>query len=173
MNNTILTHSLRFLFLVFIQVLVFKQMTIGWSGFNYVHVIVYPLFILLLPIRTPDPVVILLGFLIGITVDLFYYSYGVHASATVFMAFIRPFVLQLLTPRGGYNINHSPNIEKFGIGWFLIYAGVLLFLHLLFYFIVSVFTHVYWEDIVLRTLFSFIVSFIVILLYVQIFNPRE
>lgn len=173
MNNTTLTHSLRFIFLVFIQVLVFRQMTVGWGDFNYVHVMVYPIFILLLPIRIPDPLLIFLGFLIGIAVDIFYDSYGVHASASVFMAYLRPIVLKILQPRGGYNITHSPNIKNYGAVWFLIYAGVLLFFHLLFYFIVSIFTHFYWLEIILRTIASFVVSYVIILLYVRILNPRD
>lgn len=173
MNNTILTHSLRFLFLVLIQVLVFRQMSIGWNDFNYVHVIIYPLFIILLPIRTPHPLLIFLGFLIGITVDMFYSSPGVHASAAVFIAFIRPIVLKIMTPRGGYNINYSPNMEKFGLVWFSIFCGTMLFLHLTIYFIVSIFTHVYWVEIILRTISSFVVSFVIILLYVRIINPRD
>lgn len=173
MNNIILTQSLRFIFLVFIQVLVFKQMTIGWGDSNYVHVIVYPLFIMLLPIRISDPLLICLGFLIGITVDMFYYSWGVHASAAVFIAFIRPFILKLMTPRGGYNINHSPSMDRFGFLWFLVFSGSMLFLHLLFYFIVSIFTHIYWVQIILRTVSSFLVSLVIILIYVRIFNPRE
>jgi len=142
MNNTTLTHSLRFIFLVFLQVLVFRQMTVGWGDFNYVHVMIYPLFILLLPIRIPDPLLIFLGFLIGLTVDVFYISYGVHASASVFLAFIRPLCLKVLTPRGGYNITHSPNIKNYGFVWFLIYSSLLMFFHLLFYFTISIFTHI-------------------------------
>lgn len=172
MNNTILTHSIRFLFLALLQVLVFKQMTLGWGNFNYIHVFIYPAFILLLPIRTPDTLLIFLGFLIGITVDLFYDSPGVHASAMVFMAFMRSRVLKFLTPRGGYNINHSPNLDKLGLTWFLLFSGILLFCHILFYFIIYVFTHVNWLEITLRTITSFIVSYIIILLYVIIFNPR-
>ena len=173
MNNLIFTQSLRFIFLVLIQVLIFRQMTVGWDEFNYVHVIVFPLFIMLLPIKISDPVLILLGFLIGITVDMFYQSWGVHASAAVFIAFVRPMILNLMTPRGGYNINHSPNIEHFGFLWFLIFSSTMMFLYLLFYFIVSIFTPVYWVEIILRTISSFIVSMIIILLYVRIFNPRD
>ena len=173
MNSVIITHSLRFIFLVFLQVLVFRQMTVGWDNFNYVHVFVYPLFIMLLPIRTPDTLLIFLGFLIGIAVDVFYYSPGVHSGAMVFMAYLRPKVLKFLTPRGGYNINHSPNLEKHGFTWFLIYSGLLLFFHILFYFILIVFTHVNWVEIALRTISSFIISYIILLLYVRIFNPRE
>lgn len=174
MNSTIQTHGLRFLFLVLIQVLIFKQMTFGWEGsFNYVHIIVYPVFIMLLPIKTPDPLVILLGFLIGITVDMFYQSWGVHASAGVFIGFIRPYILSLMTPRGGYNINHSPSIKRYGFVWFMIFSGAMLFAHLLFYFIMSVFTHVYWIQILIRTISSFVFSFVIILGYVRIFNPKD
>jgi len=172
MNNTILTHSIRFFFLALLQVLVFKEMTLGWGNFNYIHVFIYPAFILLLPIRTPDALLIFLGFLIGISVDLFYDSPGVHASALVFMAYLRSKVLKLLTPRGGYNINHSPNLDQLGLTWFLLFSGILLFFHVLFYFIIDVFTHVNWLEITLRTITSFIVSYIIILLYVIIFNPR-
>jgi hypothetical protein len=173
MNNTTLTHSLRFIFLVFLQVLVFRQMTVGWGDFNYVHVMIYPLFILLLPIRIPDPLLIFLGFLIGLTVDVFYISYGIHASASVFLAFIRPLCLKVLTPRGGYNITHSPNIKNYGFVWFLIYSSLLMFFHLLFYFTISIFTHIYWVEIILRTISSFVVSYVIILLYLKIFNPRD
>ena len=96
MNNTILTHSVRFILLALLQVLVFKQMNLDSKILNYIHVFIYPAFILLLPIRTPDTLLIFFGFLLGITIDLFYDSPGVHASALVFMAFIRPKILKFL-----------------------------------------------------------------------------
>jgi hypothetical protein len=42
------------------------------------------------------------AFLLGITVDMFVDTPGVHTSASVFMAFVRPFVLRILAPRDGY-----------------------------------------------------------------------
>jgi hypothetical protein len=153
--------------------MVLKRITPDYGIFVYISVIIYPVFILLLPIRTPHALVILLGFLIGITVDLFYYSYGVHASASVFTAFIRPFILAGLEPRTGYNVNQSPNKNVFGLNWFLIYSGILLFAHLFFYFSVEAFTFVYIGEIFLRSVFSFVVSMFFVIAYQYILDPKQ
>ncbi|MEL6635284.1 MAG: hypothetical protein AAFW73_11085 [Bacteroidota bacterium] len=173
MNSTLIAQALRFVFLVLLQVLVFKRLTLGGGNFNYVSVMVYPIFILLLPLRTPSALLIALSFLMGITVDLFYDSPGVHASAGVFMAWIRPGVLAILEPRGGYNLNQIPAKRYLGINWFARYAALLLFGHLFFYFSVEAFTFVYIVDIFLRTLSSFVVSMVFVLIYQFLFDPGE
>lgn len=173
MNNIILTNVLRFIGLCLLQVLVFKQMSPGWENFNYISVIAYPIFLMLLPLRTPHMLLVFLGFVLGLCVDIFYNSPGVHASASVFTAFIRPFVLGLLEPRGGYNLNHSPTKRRFGITWFALYASILLGAHLFFYFSVEAFTFYYIGQILLRTIASFIVSIIFVIIYQVIFDPKD
>ena len=173
MNSLIVANSLRFIGLVLIQVLVFKNIDFGWENFNYVNIIVYPIFIMLLPIRIPHALVVLLGFLLGITIDIFYDSLGVHASATVFMAFIRPLIIKAMEPRGGYNINHSPTKYRFGISWFLLYASILFISHLFFYFSVEAFTFVYIGQILIRSLMSFIFSMPFIIMYQYLLNPQD
>ncbi len=173
MNRTIAGNVLRFLGLVFIQGLVFKNVGVGWERFPYLHIIVFPVFIMLLPLRVPRALLVLLGFAVGITVDLFYGTLGIHASAAVFTAYIRPFVLRVLEPRAGYNMNYSPTAARMGTGWFMQYAAILLFLHLFFYFSVEAFTFVYITDILLKTGVSFVVSMIFLIVYTLIFNPEE
>ena len=170
MNNAIFTNGLRFIGLLLLQVLVFQ----GFSmSFTYIHIIIYPIFILLLPIQTPRTLAILLGFLMGIGVDIFYGSLGVHASATVFTAFIRPSVMSVLEPRGGYNVNFSPTKRRMGLEWFIQYSGILMFIHLFFYFSVEAFTFFYIGSILLKTAISFVLSMIFIIMYQYIFNPLD
>lgn len=173
MNSVIVINALRFIGLVVLQGLVFQNVGAGWENFPYLNIILFPLFILLLPMRTPKASVILLGFLIGIFVDIFYNSMGLHASAAVFTAFARPYVLNILEPRGGYNVNYSPTAYRMGLGWFLRYASILMFSHLFFYFSVEAFTFVYFVDILIKTIVSFIVSMIFILIYQLILNPVD
>jgi len=173
MNNPIAVNIWRFIALVAIQGLVFQNVGSGWEGFRYLHVIVFPIFILLLPLRTPRVMVLGLGFLIGLTVDAFYSTPGVHASAAVFTAFARPIVLKSLEPRAGYNVNYSPTAARFGKGWFLRYSSILMFLHLLFYFSVEAFTFVYIVDILLKTMVSFVTSMIFVVIYQTLFNPVD
>ena len=173
MSNIVATNILRFLVFVLVQVLLLKNIDIGGVNFNYISIIIYPLFIFLLPFRVPHALLILLGFLIGISVDIFYDSFGVHASASVFSAWIRPGVLRLFTPKGGYNLNYSPVPDRYGFNWFLAYVATMLFAHLFFYFSVDAFTFYYIDKILLRTISSFIISLGVIILYQVIFNPKE
>lgn len=173
MNSTLFSNIVRFIGLLLLQVLVLKRLAPGWEGFNYIQVFIYPLFLFLLPLKTSHPMLVFLGFLMGISVDIFYMSPGVHASAGVFTGFIRPYLLSVMEPRGGYNVNQSPTKHRQGITWFLIYSSSLMFAHLFFYFSVEAFTFYYIGEIFLSTVFSFIVSMIFIIMYQYLFDPRD
>ena len=172
MNRDVVVSIVRFIVIVLVQVLILKRINFGWENFNYISILIYPLFLFLLPLRTSRPALLFIGFILGITVDIFYDSMGVHAAASVFTAYIRPILLKFLEPRGGFPVNASPTKHAFGSNWFLLYSGILLLAHLLFYFSVEVFTFVYFFEILLKTIFSFIFSFIVMVLTVFLFNPK-
>lgn len=173
MSNLILTNVFRFLGLVALQVLILKRVTFGWGDTQYLHILLYPLFLFLLPLRTPKAAVMLLGFLIGITVDMFYDSPGIHASAGVFTGYARIFILNRLEPRGKYNVNFSPTMQRMGTNWFLRYSGIMMALHLFFYFSVEAFTFAYIVDILLKTIFSWVGSMVFVLIFMFIFKPLD
>ena len=173
MNSLIYTNGLRFLGLVLIQGLILRNIGVGWESFPYFNILIYPTFIILLPQRTPAPLVIFLGFLTGISVDMFYNSLGVHAAALTFSAFVRPVILKQLEPRGGYNNNYSPTAARYGNTWFASYVGIFMFIHCFTYFFLEAFTPYYIVDIWLKTIFSFVLSYFLILLIHLLFNPLE
>jgi len=173
MNNRIIPQLLRFAFIVLLQVLIFKRLSFSMGGSNYMTVLIYPIFIFLLPHKTPHSLLVLLGFILGITIDVFYDSPGIHASAAVFTAFIRPLVLSIYEPRGGYKMNLSPSKAEMGINNFTFYAATLLVAHLLFYFMVEAFSFVYIGECLLRTIVSFIPSLVFIIIYQYIFDPQD
>ena len=164
---------IRFIIIILLQGLIFRRIHIGGAHFNYIAILFYPVLVLLLPMKMSRTVLLLVGAALGLCVDLFYESLGVHMSACVFIAFLRPLVLNILEPRGGYPVNASPTARDFGMVWFMQYAGILLFLFLLFYFAMEVFALSHFFEILLKTLSSFVVSFLAILLYIAIFNPKE
>jgi len=172
MDKQLIGNIKRFFILVLIQVLILKQINIDWKGFNYIQLFIYPLFILMIPIKMQRSLLLLLAFFTGIVVDMFYDSPGLHASALVFLAFSRKYVLKFLEPVEGYNIDATPNIRTFGFDWFLIYSSVLVLLNILWYFSMEAFSFIYITDILLKTIFSFIFSEILIILYVAILNPK-
>ncbi len=172
MGNNIITHIIRSIFVILLQVLIFRQIQFGDSFLRYTHVLLYPLIILLLPLKVSRNALILIGFSIGIILDIFYNSIGIHAATAVFTAFLRPYILQLIEPRGGYNVNISPTRFHLGFPWFVQYASILVLIHCFIYFSVEAFSFVYFKEIVFSTILSFIFSMTFILLYQFIVNPK-
>lgn len=170
MNKAIVSNLLRAIVFIALQVIVFMSIKISFGSFDYIHIIVYPIIILLFPINTPRPLLILLSFMIGLSVDVFYNSVGIHASACVFIAFIRNYVLKYLEPHGGYSIDISPSSHNLGFQWFLPYSCFMLFVFMLFYFSVEAFSFVFIFEILMNTIASFIFSIVFILLHQFIFN---
>lgn len=143
--------------------MVFKQVTFSLGGLAYIHFIIYPLAILLMPIKTPRGVLLLSAFVMGLALDMFYDSVGIHAGTLVFTAYIRNIVIALLEPYDGYNMSDVPTIKNLGIGWVVSYLSITLLIHIFVYFSIEAFSYVFFFEIFLNTIFSFIVSFIVIL----------
>lgn len=172
MNNPV-PNIVRFFLLLILQGIILKQVAFGWSGRIYFHFFVYPLFILLLPVSIPGYIQLFLAFLMGMGVDLFYDSPGVHASALVFTTYARSYILTSLEPSEGYGANFSPTIDRMGLPWFFQYASILLILHIFFYYSVEIFTFVFIGDIILKTIFSYISSIAFILMVMAILNPKS
>ncbi len=172
MGNSIFRNILRFFGLILIQSLILKRIDLSFGDFNYFNIIIYHLFILLLPLNIPRWASLMLAFALGITCDMFYDSPGLHASASVFTAYLRKPILKLLEPQGGYNINEIPSLYHFDISWVISYCAILTFTHFLWYFSVQAFSFVFFFDIILNTIFSFIISIIFILMYQFIIRPK-
>ena len=170
--NNLGSHIIHGLIALVLQILIFRQIQFGDSIVSHSHILFYPIILILLPIKVPRNALLLLAFIIGIILDIFYSSLGVHTSTLVFTAFFRPFILQILEPRGGYNVNTSPTRYHLGLNWFVRYASILMLIHCFFYFSVEAFSFIYIKEILLGTLFSFIFSMIFILLYQFLINPK-
>ncbi|HNP98007.1 MAG TPA: rod shape-determining protein MreD [Bacteroidia bacterium] len=162
----ILKNFSRFLFLVAIQVLVLNH--IQWSG--YFNPYVYVLFILLLPMETPRWLLLVLGLIIGLTIDMFGNTSGMHAAASVFVAFARPGILRLIAPRDGYEAETSLTPQVMGINWFITYVSILVLLHHLVYFYVEVFRFSEFWITLLKAVFNSAITVIIILLGQYLFG---
>ena len=90
MNNSVTLNIGRFILLVLIQALVLNN--INFLG--YINPYIYILFVILYPINNNRMLFILTSFFLGLTVDLFLDSGGVHAAATTLIAYARPLFLK-------------------------------------------------------------------------------
>ncbi len=91
---TVFKQVVIFFLLVLFQGLILNNIEFG----SYVVPFLYVIFILALPFETPNWLVLIIGFVLGLTVDSFTNTLGMHTSATVIMAFCRAYVLKLIKP---------------------------------------------------------------------------
>ena len=157
--NDILQHTIRFFILVSIQILVLNNVQIS----GYINPFVYILFIMLLPPKMPKAIVLILAFVMGFTIDVFSDSYGIHSSATVLLAFLRPKVLALVSVKGGEDLEEI-GIKQLKINRFFTYSGILCLIHHFTLFYIEAFRVNEFFDTFLRALYSSFISILMILM---------
>ncbi len=160
---------IRFIVLVLIQVIILNN--INFRG--YLDPYLYVLFILLLPFNTPNWLLLVSSFLIGFFVDLFSQSLGMNTAASVFMAFLRPGVLRLLSPGREYEAGVNPGISDLGFRWFLSYALILIFLHHLLLFILEAFGFADFFSTIYRVVINTLFTTMLVLLSQFLFYRKK
>jgi rod shape-determining protein MreD len=168
MISQIPINLLRFVLLLLAQILVFSN--INFSSF--INPYVFPLFILLLPFETPRWVLMLIGFAAGLALDIFLGSYGMHAAACLLIGYLRPFLINIITPKGTV-FEISPQLYSQGAAWFAIYTGITMLIYLTFYFLIEAATFLNFFLLLLKIILSTIFSTGAILTILFLFSPRK
>ncbi len=153
-------YLLIFVVAVLLQVLIFNNLLIA----RVISPFFYLLFILLLPIDTPRSLLLFLSFALGLTIDIFTNTPGVHASATLLTGFLRPGILGLISSRETLESVIAPRVQNMGIQWFATYATFMVITHHLFLFFIEAFTFQGFLITLLRVVLSSVLSVVLILL---------
>lgn len=172
-NTLILRNLVRAVILMVFQVLVLNHINLGGKSFNYITIFIYPIFLMFLPITLPTWIMLIIGFFYGYCIDVFGDTMGKHTATSVFIVFVRSFLLQMLEPQGGYKQGTSPTRRRMGFPWFLRYASIFMFLHVFYFFCVEIFTLLYIGKILMYTLPSYIISLIFVMIYSFLFDPAD
>lgn len=164
MNSSITLHISRFVLLVLLQVLIFNH--INFLG--YINPYVYILFIVLYPISNNRQLFIFLSFLLGLTVDIFSDSGGIHAAACVTIAYARPLFLKFSF---GTSYEHQTlRIGTSEIGQRISYFTIIILLHHIVLFSLEVFNTSNILLIIKKSLFSSIFTLIMCLILTVLFS---
>ncbi len=172
-----LRNFLRFCLIVLIQVLILNKITLRWwsqpEGFPIFVPMVYPLFILLLPFETTVPVLLIVSFVTGITVDTFMNTAGIHAFAAVLIAYLRTNVLSALLPKNLAEYpNQSPSVKNMGWMPFLVYSSFLILLHHTSYFTIEMWSLQNIGYLLLKIVASSATSILFIIIYLLLFTRQ-
>jgi len=168
MNKTAL-QIIRFIVLVLFQVLVINHIRLG----GYVHPYIYLIFIMLLPFNTPKWQLLVLGFLLGLTIDLFTGTPGLHAGATTLMAFCRPSIIKLVSGNQKFENVQEPNLRQLDGIWIFRYVLCMVLVHHFALFFLESFSVYLIGQVLLRILLSVPVSIFLIMMILYIFKTEK
>ena len=121
----IISTSLLFLLYLILQILLVRNLVL----FDYAFCFVYIACILLLPNETSLTWLLIIAFLTGLVVDTFYNTLGMHAAATVLMAYCRPLVIRSQIDVPGLESRIEFSLHELGTGPFFRYVFVLTLIH--------------------------------------------
>jgi rod shape-determining protein MreD len=159
MNRVLTYNLLRFFALLFVQVVLLKNITI----YNLNIPLPYILFIFLLPFKTPNWLLFLLAFTMGLCVDIFSDTLGLNAIACTIIAFFRIFYLSVTVQHDPLETEITPNLSTMHFRWFFFYTLFLTLIHHFFLFFFEVFDVTELLNILVRVLVS--TSFTLLLIF--------
>lgn len=165
--NSSLKHSLRFVGLLLLQVLVLDNLLL----FGFVNPYLYVLFVILLPLNMGKIQSMSLAFLLGLCVDIFSDTGGIHAAACLVAAYLRPLVL-----RFSFGINYDYQTLKFyqeGFKERLTYVALMVFVHHLVLFSMEAFQLKLWKFVLTNTLYSFIFTTVLVMLIIALIGKEK
>lgn len=151
-------YIVRFLLLVLVQVLILNN--IKFLGF--INPYLYILFIITVPISTPRIFLLLIAFVLGLSIDIFCNTPGVHAFATVFVAFMKDPLIRLFAPRDNYDYV-EPSMQTFGMNQFVKYAVLMVLIHHTVLFSVEAFSFQNLGLLILKILLNSIFTLLLLL----------
>jgi hypothetical protein len=167
MNSTLLVNIFRFILLLAVQILVFNNMTFG----GYISAYPYILFIILYPVNGNKAGLLVASFFLGLIMDLFCNSGGVHATACLLLAYIRPslfkFSFGLSYEYQTVKLNDVLTPERFT---FILLAVVI---HNFTLFLLEAFQISFFLDVLLRTLLSTIFTIITSIIIIYLIKPNK
>ena len=153
-----LQNTLRFVLLLLAQVFILNN--IRFLGF--INPYIYILFIFLLPVKFPRWISLILAFVLGLILDVFSNTYGIHAFTSVLIAFLRNPVINMYTSIEE-GASPTPSFYTFGVVPFIKYVSTLVIFHHTVLLLLEVFSFNDFGDTLLRIVLNSLVTILIIL----------
>lgn len=150
----------RLLLVLALQVLLFDHLHIG----NWGVVMMYVLFLINLPVRIPRWAEMLIGLAVGLVMDMWHSSLGIHIAACVALSFARPLLLSQAV-QDIERIKDNMSIQTIGRIEYTKCAVILTVLHHFIVFSLETWNIQFWWLVLLQTLVSSIMTLCIILGY--------
>jgi len=167
MNSTLFVNIARFILLLAAQVLIFNN--VNFMG--YINPYPYILFLILYPVNGNKIGLLLSGFLLGIIMDMFCNSGGVHAAACLLLAYYRPYIFKfsfgLSYEYQTVKLNDVLTPERFS---FILIAVVI---HHFTLFLLEIFRLNFLWEIFLKTILSTLFTILICIIIIYLIKPNK
>jgi rod shape-determining protein MreD len=154
---------LRFFALILLQVFVINQINLGFLN-TYISAVVYISFLLTFPTKVSKYFTLLVAFLLGIVIDIFLNTNGIHASACVLLAFVRPYLLERIQTDSPISEIQELTVFTEDLQKYILYTFILVFCFFFWLFILENFSFNNIFSVFLKTILSTLVSTILIII---------
>jgi len=150
----------RYILVMLLQVLLFDQLQL-WGA---CHPYIYLLCLLMMPITLPPIADMLIGAGIGLVMDMFCNSLGVHTASCISIMFIRPYLLGVIL-NDKDRLNEQVSLRSIGMEAFIKYVVILVLVHHLTVFSLAAWSWYHIGFVLLETLVSSAITIFVIIGY--------
>lgn len=157
-------------FLLALQILIFNHVHIAGfaTSFAYIYLL------LILPNNTPKSLFVVLGFAMGLIVDVFNNTPGVSAAATTAVGLLSPYLFQLLGPKEENDDNLLvPGANVMGWPSFSYYAFIMCTLQCLLFFVIENFNFHEPLTMLIEIVSSTAFTFIVVMAFEWVRNSKQ
>jgi rod shape-determining protein MreD len=141
---------------------------------HLVNPYIYFLFILWLPYQIGRRTLMITALLLGLSLDYFTKTPGLHAAACVLIAYLRPFLITLLIPHEAVNTNYEePSIKSMKFAPYLTYLAILTVMHHGFLFLLEALQFGGFWYFIVKTFLSAGISLLLILIVELLFVRKQ
>lgn len=164
----------RFIALIFLQIFVFNYLNLGFLN-PYISLVIYISFLLTFPIKVSNYIFLVVALILGLSIDIFQDTGGIHASACLFLAFMRPFVLRRLQSDSPIDEIEELTVYTEDLQKYIMYCLILVSLFFIWLFLLEEFSIMKLPLILLKALLSSVASTFLIILgqFLLIRKPKN
>jgi cell shape-determining protein MreD len=168
--SPLIKNIFRFTIIMAIQVFVLNDVWLKGNttlmGISLFKPYIYLLFILMLPVQLNKNLTLVIALLVGIVMDIFSQTYGLHASACLLVAFFRPYLLQIVMQQNIKDTNKmtTPSLSKLGFKSFFVYVGALVIVFSFYFYLIREFVYPHTVHFLVNTIFTSFTTILLIIL---------
>ena len=150
----------RYILVMILQVLLFDQLQLLGVCHPYIDV----LCLLMMPITLSHSADMIIGAVVGLIMDIFCNSMGIHTAACIFIMFIRPYLIGAIV-NDKDRLNEQISLRSLGMEALLRYVVILVVIHHLIVFLLAAWNWAHIGFVLVETLVSSLVTIFIIIGY--------